>query len=407
MNIETIQDLLNLNVVHAQFVVAGGVLILAFAAYFISKKILMKVILKFSRKTKTLWDDKLVERKVFDKLNVIIPLVIIYFTAYLFPVFQIFLERISKAGIVWFTVLAASALLSAVNDIYVTASNALNKPIKGYLQIVKIFFFIIGSIVVLGIVMGKSPWIFVSGLGAMTAILLLIFKDTILSLIASLQISFNDLIKIGDWLSVPQYNADGDVVDIALHTIKIQNWDKTISVIPTHKLIDGTFKNWRGMQDSGGRRIKRAVNIDISSIKFCDDIMLQKFMKFQLLQQYLTARQTEIKEYNTNNKIDTSEIVNGRNLTNVGVFRRYILEYLSNHSHVKKNMTFLIRQLAPGSTGLPIEIYVFSDDIEWVNYEAIQADIFDHILAVVPQFGLKVFQYPTGGFNIPDALIKS
>jgi len=407
MNIETIQDLLNLNVVHAQFVVAGGVLILAFAAYFISKKILMKVILKFSRKTKTLWDDKLVERKVFDKLNVIIPLVIIYFTAYLFPVFQIFLERISKAGIVWFTVLAASALLSAVNDIYVTASNALNKPIKGYLQIVKIFFFIIGSIVVLGIVMGKSPWVFVSGLGAMTAILLLIFKDTILSLIASLQISFNDLIKIGDWLSVPQYNADGDVVDIALHTIKIQNWDKTISVIPTHKLIDGTFKNWRGMQDSGGRRIKRAVNIDISSIKFCDDIMLQKFMKFQLLQQYLTARQTEIKEYNTNNKIDTSEIVNGRNLTNVGVFRRYILEYLSNHSHVKKNMTFLIRQLAPGSTGLPIEIYVFSDDIEWVNYEAIQADIFDHILAVVPQFGLKVFQYPTGGFNIPDALIKS
>ena len=161
------------------------------------------------------------------------------------------------------------------------------------------------------------------------------------------------------------------------------------------------------MQESGGRRIKRAVHIDISSIKFCDDIMLQKFMKFQLLQQYLTARLTEIKEYNTKNKIDTSEIVNGRNLTNVGVFRRYILEYLSNHPHVKKDMTFLIRQLAPGSTGLPIEIYVFSDDIEWVNYEAIQADIFDHILAVVPQFGLKVFQYPTGGFVIPDALKKS
>jgi len=173
-------------------------------------------------------------------------------------------------------------------------------------------------------------------------------------------------------LSVPQYNADGDVIDIALHTIKIQNWDKTISVIPTHKLIEGTFKNWRGMQESGGRR-----------------------------------RLTEIKEYNTKNKIDTSEIVNGRNLTNVGVFRRYILEYLSNHPHVKKDMTFLIRQLAPGSTGLPIEIYVFSDDIEWVNYEAIQADIFDHILAVVPQFGLKVFQYPTGGFVIPDALKKS
>jgi miniconductance mechanosensitive channel len=404
MNIETIQEMLNLSNLQAQFTAAGAVLILAFVAYLVSKKILMNVILKLSRKTKTLWDDKLVERKVFDKLNVIIPLVMIYFSAFLFPVFQVFIERICKAGIVWYTVLAAAALVSAVNDIYVTSSNALNKPIKGYLQIVKIFFFIVGSIVVLGIVMGKSPWIFVSGLGAMTAVLLLIFKDTILSLIASLQISFNDLIKIGDWLSVPQYNADGDVIDIALHTIKIQNWDKTISIIPTHKLIEGTFKNWRGMQDSGGRRIKRAVNIDISSIKICDDIMLQKFMKFQLLQQYLTVRRTEIKEYNTNNKIDTSEIINGRSLTNVGVFRRYILDYLSNHPHVKKDMTFLIRQLAPGSTGLPIEIYVFSDDIEWVNYEAIQADIFDHILAVVPQFGLKVFQYPTGGYSIPDAL---
>lgn len=396
MNIEAIQNLFGIGNYQAQLVAAAGVLLLSFILYFITKNILLKVILKLSKKTKTLWDDKLMEQKVFDKLNYIIPLLIIYFSASLFPIFTVMIERFAKALIVWFTVLAASSFLSAVNDIYLTYKTSRDKPIKGYLQIIKIFFFIMGLIVVLGIVLGKSPWIFVSGMGAMTAILLLIFKDTILSLIASLQISFNDLVKVGDWLSVPQYNADGDVIDIALHTVKIQNWDKTISVIPTHKLIDGTFKNWRGMQDSGGRRIKRAINIDISSIKFCDDVMLKKFEKFELLQNYLTSKKKEISEYNAANKIDTSELINGRNLTNIGTLRAYISEFLKHHPNVKKDMTFLIRQLAPGSSGLPIEIYVFVNDIEWANYEAIQADIFDHILAVVPEFDLRIFQYPSG-----------
>jgi len=304
------------------------------------------------------------------------------------------IERVSKSLIVLFSILAISSLISAVNDIYLTTRRAKNKPIKGYLQILKIFFYIIGIIIILGNLMGKSPWIFVSGLGAMTAVLLLVFKDTILSLMASLQISFNDLIKIGDWLSVPHYSADGNVIDIALHTIKIQNWDKTISVIPTHKLIDGTFKNWRGMQQSGGRRIKRAINIDISSIKFVDEKMLKKFEKFELLRTYLISKNKDISEHNK--KVDTSEIINKRNLTNIGTFRAYINEYLKAHPNVMQNMTFLIRQLAPNSTGLPIEIYVFVDDIEWANYEAIQADIFDHLVAVVPEFGLRVFQYPTG-----------
>ena len=396
MNIEAIQHLFNISSYQAQLVAAAGVLLLSFILYLITKNILLKVILKLSKKTKTLWDDKLMERKVFDKLNYIIPLLIIYFSASLFPIFTVMIERSAKALIVWFTVLAASSFLSAVNDIYITYKTSQNKPIKGYLQIIKIFFFIIGFIVILGIVLGKSPWIFVSGLGAMTAILLLIFKDTILSLIASLQISFNDLVKVGDWLSVPQYNADGDVIDIALHTVKIQNWDKTISVIPTHKLIDGTFKNWRGMQESGGRRIKRAINIDISSIKFCDDEMLKKFEKFEFLQNYLTSKKKEISEYNSANKIDTSELINGRNLTNIGTLRAYISEFLKHHPSVKKDMTFLIRQLASGSSGLPIEIYIFVNDIEWANYEAIQADIFDHILAVVPEFDLRIFQYPSG-----------
>ncbi|MFC1898168.1 mechanosensitive ion channel family protein [Candidatus Cloacimonadota bacterium] len=401
MSIEGIANFLSVSEIQAKFITAGFILVISILSYLISKYILLHVILKLSKKTKTLWDDKLVERRVFDNLNIIIPLLIIYFSAELFPAFQLIISRFSKIGIVWFTVLAVSSLLSAINDIYLTTRNAGNKPIKGYLQIVKIFFFIIGCIVILGILLGRSPWVLVSGLGAMTAILLLIFKDTILSLIASLQISFNDLVKVGDWLSVPQFNADGDVIDIALHTVKIQNWDKTISVIPTHKLIEGTFKNWRGMQDSGGRRIKRAIFLDISSIRFCDKKMLSRFRKIQLIENYLENIHKEIENYNLENNIDTSELINGRNLTNVGVFRKYIEEYLKHNTNIRKDMTFLIRQLSPGSTGLPLEIYVFINDINWANYEAIQADIFDHILAVVPEFGLSIFQYPTNRVYIP------
>jgi miniconductance mechanosensitive channel len=395
MSIEAIQNLLNINGIQAQLVAAGGVIVLSFLLYFITKNILLKVLLKITQKTRTLWDDKIVDRRVFHKLSYVIPLITIYYSSNLFPAFTEIIERSTKALIVWFIVLAVSALLSAVNDIYLTTKNAKDKPIKSYLQILKIFFFIMGSIIILGILLGKSPWVFVSGLGAMTAILLLIFKDTILSLIAGLQISFNDLIKIGDWLSVPQFNADGDVIDIALHTVKIQNWDKTISVIPIYKLVDGAFKNWRGMQESGGRRIKRSINIDISSIRFCDDEMLNRFEKIQLLQNYLTSKRKDISDFNEVNKIDNSELINGRNLTNVGTFRAYVSEFLKQHPNVKKNMTFLIRQLAPGSSGLPIEIYVFVNDIEWANYEAIQADIFDHILAIIPEFDLRIFQYPS------------
>jgi miniconductance mechanosensitive channel len=392
MNIEIIQSMLNISAKQAQSVSLGVVLIISFVAYLLTKYVLMRVILQLSKKTKTLWDDMLIERKVFNNLSYIIPLVIIYYSAFMFPIVEEVIRRFSKALIIWFSVLAVSALISAVNDIYLTTRRAKEKPIKGYLQIIKIFFFIVGSIVVLGIILGKSPWIFVSGLGAMTAVLLLIFKDTILSLMASLQITFNDLVKIGDWLSVPQYNADGNVIDIALHTVKIQNWDKTISVIPTHKLIEGTFKNWRGMELSGGRRIKRSFNIDIDTIKFCDEKMLKKFEKFQYLQEYLKNKRTEVKEYNLNNNIDTTELINGKNLTNIGTLRAYIIQYLKHHPNVRMDMTFLIRQLAPTPTGVPIEVYVFIDDIRWANYEGIQADIFDHILAVVPEFELKIFQ---------------
>ena len=396
MNLEIIQNWLHINSSYAQLIGFAGVFIAAILIYLIAKFIILFLIEKLIKKTRTKWDDALIEHKVFKKLITLIPLLIIYSSTNFYPSVRIFIQRITMALMVWIIVNSISAFMQVVNTIYSTFERSKERPIKGYLQIVGIFFFIIGGIIIIAVLLGKSPWILVSGLGAMTAILLLIFKDTILSLLASLQITFNDLIKIGDWIEVPQYNADGDLIDIALHTIKIQNWDKTISVIPTHKLIDGTFKNWRGMTRSGGRRIKRAINIDISSIRFCDDEMLRKFEKFQLIKDYLEVKEKEIAEYNIEHKVDTSELINRRILTNIGTFRAYISAYLKNHPKVKQDMTFLIRQLPPGPTGLPIEIYVFANDTVWANYEAIQSDIFDHILAVVPEFGLKVFQYPTG-----------
>jgi len=230
----------------------------------------------------------------------------------------------------------------------------------------------------------------------MTAVILLIFRDTILSFVASLQISSNDLVRVGDWIESPTFGADGSVLDIALHTVTVQNWDKTFTIIPTHKLIDESFKNWRGMQLSGGRRIKRAVYIDISSIRFCDADMVERFKRMHLITEYVQRKQEELKRHNQEHNIDESVLVNGRRMTNVGTFRAYIDAYLKNHPLIHKDMTFLVRQLAPGPTGLPIEIYVFTTDTAWANYEAIQSDIFDHILAVVPQFDLRVFQEPTG-----------
>jgi miniconductance mechanosensitive channel len=316
--------------------------------------------------------------------------------AVLLPQFQIAIARLSLSLIVWFSVLAINALLNAINDIYLTMPRSEHKPIKGYLQLIAIFFFVIAIISIIGIIIGKSPVLIITSLGAMTAIILLIFKDTILSLIASFQITYNDLIKIGDWISVPEYHADGDVIDIALHTVKVQNWDKTITTIPTHKLVENSFKNWRGMTMSGGRRIKRSVYIDMNTIKICDDKMIEKYEKIFLLKDYIAQKKKEIEEYNKKFNFDTSIAVNGRRMTNIGTFRAYIGNYLKQNPHINKKLTFLIRQLPSGPTGLPLEIYVFTSTTEWVAYESIQSDIFDHILAIVPEFDLKIFQYPSG-----------
>jgi miniconductance mechanosensitive channel len=262
--------------------------------------------------------------------------------------------------------------------------------------VIKIVVFLLAALTVISILMDKSPWLFVSGIGAMTAVLILVFKDTILSLVASIQITSNDMVHVGDWIEMPQYGADGDVIDVALHTLKIQNWDKTITTVPTHALISGSFKNWRGMSLSGGRRIKRSLFIDMASIRFLEPEEVQSFQAFALLRDYIQEKREEIERYNADGGRNLAINADIRRLTNVGTLRAYILSYLRHHPSIHDGMTLLVRQLGPGPEGLPIEIYCFTSTTDWDAYEGIQADIFDHILAIVPEFGLRVFQRPSG-----------
>ena len=348
------------------------------------------------QKTSTQLDDILIKRNVFKRLTYIVPALIFYNFAYAAPQFTMMIQRASLTLMAIAGLLVINSFINALRDIYKQTKYNERLDINSYLQITKLIINILGTVVIIGIIINKDTTLLLSGLGAMTAVIMLIFKDTILSLVASLQISSNDLFKVGDWVEAPQFSADGDVIDIALHAVKIQNWDKTISVIPTHKLIDSTFKNWRGMSESGGRRIKRSMSIDMNSISLCNAETLDKFKKFELIREYIDQKQQEVSEHNQANNIDTSELINGRSLTNVGTFRAYIEAYLHSNSKIHPDMTFLIRQLEPTAQGLPIQIYVFTNDTDWVRYEGIQADIFDHLLAVMPEFGLKIFQSPTG-----------
>ncbi|MBT7097028.1 mechanosensitive ion channel family protein, partial [Candidatus Poribacteria bacterium] len=292
--------------------------------------------------------------------------------------------------------LVAGATLDAVVDIYRTYDVARDHPIRGYVQALKIFLYVVGGIAVFATVIDQSPWKILSGIGALTAVILLIFKDTILGFVAGIQLSANDMVRIGDWIEAPKFGADGDVLDITLHHVKVQNWDKTISTIPTYALVGDSFRNWRGMQDSGGRRIKRCLYIDMNSVTFCTDEMVERFARFAFLGPYVEEKSEELAAWNSEHGFDMSEAINGRRMTNLGTFRAYVREYLRNHPRVHQDMTLLVRHRPPGEHGLPIEIYVFTNDIVWANYEGIQADIFDHILAVIPEFGLRVHQAPSG-----------
>ena len=270
------------------------------------------------------------------------------------------------------------------------------KPIKGYLQVLGILLYLIAGLLIVATLMDRSPLLFLSGIGAMTAVLLLVFRDTILSLVASVQLTSNDMIHVGDWIEMPKFGADGDVIDVALHTVKVQNWDKTITTIPTHALIAESFKNWRGMQDAGGRRIKRAIHVDLSTVRFLEDDEIDAFGRWELLGDYIARKRRELGEHNARVGGSGDATSGARRLTNVGTFRAYVERYLRAHPGVHADMTLLVRHQQPTELGLPIEIYCFTNTTEWAAYEGIQADIFDHVLSIVPQFGLRTFQSPAG-----------
>ena len=393
---QEISTWLSAHPVAEDLVVLIGLLLLCILAYFISKHILLAIIHLAVKKSKTKWDDFLVERGFFNKLAYVAPALVIFTLAHHLPLSAVFFQRLASAMMVLVFILAVAAFLNALNDIYNTLPMAEGRSIKAYLQVMGIVVYVLGGIAVVAILFDKSPWVFLSGIGAMTAVLLLIFKDTILSLVASLQIGSYDLVKVGDWIEMSKYGADGDVIDISLHTVKVQNFDKTIVTIPTHKLVEDSVRNWRGMTESGGRRIKRSVSIDMTSFRFCDQEMIRRFSEILVLKDYIKEKLTELETYNREHGIDDSVLVNGRRMTNIGTFRAYVKAYLRHHPRVNEGMTFLIRQLQPSAEGLPIQIYIFTDTTDWVEYEGIQSDIFDHILTVVPEFGLRVFQEPTG-----------
>lgn len=370
------------------------VIIIAWISDKLTRKVLIVFITRVVRKTKTEWDDILLERKVFSKLAHFAPALIIYSSAKYIDHewWSRLVENCSYFYMVVLAIMLANTFISAGNDIYNTLPGSKTRPIKGYLQIIKIFVYTIGIITIIAIIFGQSPLKIIAGMGAFAAVILLIFKDTILGFVASIQLAANKMVNIGDWIAMPSKGADGTVIDISLTTVKVQNWDKTISTIPTYSLVSESFNNWKGMEESGGRRIKRHINIDVKSIHFLSEEDMNRFEKIKLIQEYMKEKKNEIRASNPEGEIP----VNQRRLTNIGTFRKYIEAYLFNHPKIHNNMTFLVRQLQPSEKGLPLEIYVFSNDQEWANYESIQADIFDHVLAVVSEFNLKIFQNPTG-----------
>jgi len=384
----------------SNLIIFGSVLLLGVIIYLILKYIVLKIIKAFAKKTASQWDDILVENRFFQRIILLIPAMIIYKIgpdlvqdiSGLSRLVQVLLQ----VYIVFILTSIINAFLNSTHDIYQQYDISKVKPIKGYIQVVKIIIYIIVGVLILSILIGTSPWPILTGMGAISAILLLIFKDSILGLVGSVQLSALDMVRPGDWIEMPKYDADGSVIDMNLTTVKVRNWDMSITTIPTYALISESFRNWRGMTESGGRRIKRSILINMNSVKFCTLEMLERFRKIHLIKDYIDNKEEELLEYNTVNNIDSTVIVNGRRQTNIGVFRAYLKEYLMNHPLLNKDMTLMVRQLHPNEKGVPMEIYVFSADRAWVNYEQLQSDIFDHILASVPQFDLEIFQVPAG-----------
>jgi miniconductance mechanosensitive channel len=392
---------------YLKFILLALILItVAYLSFLLARWLIIKFVHPFFLRTATQWDDILVNFRVLSKLGLIVPAFIlkasvpVLFTdfEYLLP----FVIRLTDVYIVVVVMMVSVAFLKALEFFLGTMETFRDKPLASYFQLGRIIVYIIAGIMMLSLILGRSPLYFVSAFGAMTAIILLIFKDTILGLVASVQISSNDTIRVGDWVEMPKYNADGDVIAMNLNTVKIRNFDKTITSVPTYYFVSDSFKNWRGMKETGARRIKRAIFINVRSVKFVDPAMRERFKRYFLIHEFVSRRQLEIERYNEENQVDTRELINGRRMTNLGVFRHYAEAYLRHDKRIRTDLTLLVRQLAAEGQGLPIEIYCFADTTVWTAYETIQSDIFDHLIAAAQHFDLEVFQVP-GGSDIVSA----
>ncbi|MCK0109742.1 mechanosensitive ion channel family protein [Flavobacteriaceae bacterium S0825] len=373
-----------------------GLFIVIFIIDFIVRRILLTMFSKLAEKSKSNFDDIMVENKVFRNVAHIIPLLVaVEYVPMVFSDFPYWENIIEKTLLVFgiiLTLWVVRSFLHTLKDYFKTLPRLRDKPIDSYIQVFMIFAWVVGIFSAFAIITGIPFLKFITGLGAASAIILLVFKDTILGFVASIQVSINDMVRIGDWITFEKYGADGDVIEITLATVKVQNFDKTITTIPTYALISDSFKNWRGMTSSGGRRIKRSLSIKLSSVKYLSVNDVNKLKEIQIISNYLSSRQKDIEKYNTSINADKSLLLNGRNLTNLGVFRKYLETYIETHSAINKDMTIMVRQLAPTSQGIPIEIYAFSSDKRWQNYEYIMADVFDHVIAAVPYFDLEIYE---------------
>ncbi len=385
-------DIINL------FVLLALLFVVLYVVYYALRKFLVSTLAVLAKRSKTTFDDHLVRNLAMAQLARLVPLLIaIQFIPVVFAAFPDWISPVRKffdivLVIVW--VLLFRALFRSVRDHLRTKKGFEDKPLDSYLQVVNIFMFFVAGIVIFSMLTGQSPWAFLGALGAASAILLLVFKDTIMGFVASIQVSTNDMVRVGDWIEMPKYNADGDVLEINLNTVKVRNWDKTITTVPTHYLVTDSFKNWRGMHESGGRRIKRSVSIKISTIRYLEKEEVEHLKKIQLLKPFIEERQREIEQYNAESGADPTMPVNGRRLTNAGLYRQYVTIYTAQHPLIHKGYTMVVRQLQPTETGLPIELYMYTSNTKWAIYENAMADIFDHLLASVEYFGLEVFEAP-------------
>ena len=375
--------------------------ILSYLSFRLTWSIIKRLLIPVFQRSKNKFDDLLIEHRLFRRISYLIPTFILYYfiqdSIYATPALVSVIRRILEVIFVLIIVLIVDSILSSLNDYYDRFEFSKDHPIKSLVQIIKIILYLFGSLFAIATLLHRDLNSLFIGLGTLSAVLMLVFRDPILGFVGGLQLIFNKMIRIGDWISMPQYQADGTVLEITLTTVKVQNWDKTIVTIPTYSLISNSFQNWRGMEESGGRRIKRAVYIDMDSVHFVSEEELVKFRKIKMLRPYLEKKEKEIETYNKKFNMDPEILVNGRRQTNLGIFRAYLKAYLTNREDIRNDMTFLVRHLPPSEKGIPIEIYVFTKTIEWAAYEDIQADIFDLVLAVLPEFGLRIYQFPKSG----------